>query len=78
MKETPKEKAFRERLEYWRENPSKMPGIMAPFKEAISPIDGEHLTSRDQHREHMKKHDVICVGDDNQRKRERENAENDS
>lgn len=35
---------------------------MKPYK---SPLDGSWVTSRSQHRNHMKKHDVIEVGNEN-------------
>lgn len=34
---------------------------MKPYK---SPIDGQWVTTRSQHRDHMKKHDVVEVGNE--------------
>ena len=34
---------------------------MKPYR---SPLDGSMVTSRDQHRNHMRKHDVIEVGNE--------------
>jgi hypothetical protein len=37
--------------------------LMPDKLEYVSPMDGTHITSRSQHRDHMRKHDVIESGD---------------
>lgn len=39
-------------------------GVIEDMKPYKSPIDGNWVTSRAQHREHMKHHDVIEVGNE--------------
>lgn len=39
-----------------------MPMVIRDIGEYVSPIDGQHITSRNQHRDHMRAHDVIEVG----------------
>jgi hypothetical protein len=42
----------------------KAPMVMRDMGEYVSTLDGAHITSRSQHREHMRKHDVIEVGNE--------------
>ncbi len=41
-----------------------MPMIMRDIGEYVSTLDGERITSRSQHRDHMKRHDVVEVGNE--------------
>lgn len=47
-----------------RSDTIKMPHIMRDIGEYTSPIDGAQITSRSQHRNHLKQHDVIEVGNE--------------
>lgn len=40
------------------------PMILRDMSDYVSPIDGAHITSRSQHREHMAMHGVIEVGNE--------------
>ncbi len=40
------------------------PSIMRDIGEYKSPLDGKMITSRSQHRDHMREHDVIEVGNE--------------
>lgn len=40
------------------------PRIMRDIGEYVSPLDGQMITSRSQHRDHMRAHDVIEVGNE--------------
>jgi hypothetical protein len=42
----------------------KMPMYVRDIGEYQSPVDGAMITSRSAHREHLKKHDMIEVGND--------------
>jgi hypothetical protein len=55
--------------EYWERQRSalKAPMIMRDIGEYKSPIDGTVITSRSSHREHMRVHDVIEVGNERMR-----------
>lgn len=46
--------------------------LIKDYEPARSPIDGTILGGRADHREHMKKHNVFCVGNDTQFGRKRE------
>ena len=48
--------------EHRAENRSAM--IMPDIDPVRSPIDGTMLTSRSRHREHLKRHGVVCVGNE--------------
>lgn len=41
-----------------------MPMVMRDIGEYRSPLDGSMITSRNQHRDHMRAHDVIEVGNE--------------
>lgn len=47
-----------------RSDTVKMPHVMRDIGEYKSPIDGEMITSRSAHRDHLKRHDVIEVGNE--------------
>lgn len=38
--------------------------VMRDIGEYVSPVDGERITSRSQHREHVRRHDLIEVGNE--------------
>lgn len=40
------------------------PMVIRDIGEYISPLDGSHITSRSQHRDHMRAHDVVEVGNE--------------
>lgn len=40
------------------------PTIMPDKLAYVSPVDGTHVTSRSHHREHMRRHDLIEVGNE--------------
>lgn len=40
------------------------PSIMRDMGEYVSPLDGSHITSRSQHRDHVRKHNVIELGNE--------------
>lgn len=40
------------------------PMVMRDIGEYVSPLDGQHITSRNQHRDHMRAHDVVEVGNE--------------
>ena len=39
-----------------------MPYVVRDIGEYVSPVDGTHITSRPQHRDHLKAHDLVEVG----------------
>jgi len=70
LSETPEEKAFREKLEYWR-NSGKGPAINGGYcYDYTSPIDGSKVTNRKQHLEHCKRHNVVAVGNEYSKEKE--------
>lgn len=52
--------------EYFSRKRSELaaPMIMRDIGEYTSPIDGERITSRSAHRDHLRQHDVIEVGNE--------------
>jgi hypothetical protein len=40
------------------------PMLIKDIGEYVSPLDGQHITSRSQHRDHMRAHEVVEVGND--------------
>jgi hypothetical protein len=52
--------------EYSPANRSELPApmVMRDIGEYRSPIDGTQITTRSQHRDHVKRHDVIEVGNE--------------
>lgn len=41
-----------------------MPMVIRDIGEYVSPLDGSTITSRSQHRDHMRAHDVVEVGNE--------------
>lgn len=40
------------------------PMVMRDIGEYTSPVDGSHITSRGQHRDHVRRHDLVEVGNE--------------
>jgi hypothetical protein len=40
------------------------PMVIRDIGEYMSPLDGQHITSRSQHRDHMRAHEVVEVGNE--------------
>lgn len=47
-----------------RSDAVKAPMVVRDMGEYVSPVDGSHITSRSQHRDHLRAHDLIEVGNE--------------
>lgn len=52
--------------EYYSRKRSVLPApmLIRDIGEYVSPLDGAHITSRSHHRDHMRAHDVVEVGNE--------------
>lgn len=61
-------KGEEEIAEYYKEKNSSRSGnsanVSGDWGDMVSPIDGTVISGKRQHREHCKKHGVVCIGND--------------